>query len=925
MKKALLIIFSIFPLLFYSCGSEEKNVSYPTEHENVIPRPEFPRPDMERKEWVNLNGEWDFKFDPNNEGVSEKWFINTSKIDRKVLVPFPWQSILSRVGKEPPSLDQYPFHLLPVRERNKIAWYHRNFLTPPWIANGKRVFLVFGAVDWRADIWLNGYYIGYHEGGYTPFSIDITDYLLPEGFRNSLVVRVYDPGSSDEELIPVGKQGDLWYTPSSGIWQTVYLEARGDVYFKNYRVKTDINTGTIFLKGNVLSEEKDAELYETCLDVYDDSGTKYKGCWKVYIFPGENKIIRSVTLSQFQLWSPDNPHLYYFRWDIEKSGKEIDSFKGYFGIREIKIDWAPGHSPKDTSDPLQQYKYIYLNGKPVYIRGVLDQGYNPWGIYTYPSVNTIETQLNYVKSLGFNTIRIHIKGPDPYKLYLADKLGLFVIYDMPSLKMSANGEDPVGQRNYLLTVKGLMERDVNHPSILWWTMFNEDWGLLVPSRLKYNPDLQEWVKEVVDFARSIDPFRPVEDNSAGGLGAFDHLYTDIQSWHFYIRNYQQLQQHLKWIVNNTYPGSTQIWVPGYIQNGQPLINSEFNGLDVYSGDKDISWYLHWQVNLMRMFPKIQGYVFTQLTDVEYEHNGLLRYNGVPKDLGYEMMGITTDQLNSDLYLSLDVPPVISAKPGEKINVPLYFSNFTDKERNLKIEYTINGWNATGNRTITGWSSPIIFSVSPFSVKSLGSLTIRVPDFLFAGTVLFRVLNDNNEIISSNFFNIFVNTVCTGNCVDIDPGKFSSEKWDAGFVADRDFFYGRGRGNVEYVTSLPASITTATSITFLLELSSGGIALANRETSNDLYFSDVTLDVNGVKVSGFHVGEYADSTGFLSYLNDIHLAGSHGKFVRILVTDKKILNSIKSSKELNMRFYSDNGLKIFGKTLGSYPWGIRILW
>ncbi len=919
----LLIFFLVISLLSAGCGNDESAENVVNPSDVITPRPEFPRPDFERSDWINLNGRWYFSFDPMNVGLKEKWYSNLENISGSIVVPFPWQSSLSGLGTIPTDLDFYPIPLVPREEEHKIGWYRRSFLTPQWVADRYRVFLIFGAVDWHADVWVNGRYVGSHDGGYSPFEFDITDWLAPVGFRNSLVVRVYDPGISDRELIPVGKQGDLWYSPVSGIWQTVFLEKRGNVYFEDYRVHTNLDNGVVLIDGRVRNDEGPG-FYNFCLRVYDSGGEITSLCRNVYLYEGENSVPFSFTIYPFQPWSPDDPHLYNFQWKISRNDRVEDEFTGYFAMRSVEIRWAPGHSPLETDDVEDQYKYVYLNGKPVYIRGVLDQGYNPWGLYTYPSAETIEEEYRYLKSLGFNTVRIHIKGPDPYKLYLADKLGLMVIYDMPSLKMFGNGEDPIGQANFLKTVRELMERDINHPSILWWVMFNEDWGLLTPSRVRDNEALQNWVKEVVDFARMLDPSRPIEDNSAGGLGAYDHMYTDIQSWHFYYRRYDQVKDHLSWIVDSTYPGSGEIWIPGYIQSGQPLINSEFNGVDVYSGNVDVSWFLHWQVNLMRLFPKIQGYVFTELTDVEFEHNGLLKYDRTVKSLGYEEFGSDPGLLNSPDYVAVDYPPVFQAQPGEVLDIPVYFSSYTGREETYYLDYRLVGWSGVGNKIITGFSAPLSFRTYPYGVTFVCRLPVKLPDFEFAGAILFRVMDSRGNLITTNFINVYIPATPNGMVLDVDPAKFSDASWKDGFTGEEDFFYGKGEGCVSYHLPVTA-LSSLSKITLLMELSSGGMGMANRQTSGEMIWSDVHLYLNETEVASDVVGEYADSRGFLSYLNNPRLHGSYGKFIRADITDPSIIDSVARNRAMDLRLCSENnGLKIFGRSLGEYPWGIRVI-
>jgi len=943
--KKIPVLFLIV-LLLVSCGSTDNgNTTIQSSGIlNYIPRPEYPRPDFERKEWVNLNGRWNFIFDSANIGIKNQWFNNPGIFSLKIMVPFPWQSSLSELGEIPDDYKSYtiPYFQNPANDSDKIGWYQRFFVTPYWKDNNKRIILNFGAVDWEADIWVNGNLVGNHEGGYSPFSLDITDYIYPTGFNNNLVVRVYDPGSSNEELIPIGKQGDLWYTPSSGIWQTVWLESRDTTYLKKYSVKTDISTGDAYLSLNIVNNSLEKS-FNIKLYVNNSQGNLIQLDKGSNLQSGDNKLLINFNIPDFKLWTPKNPYLYYFKIKIiDKLSSDCkDEVSGYFAFKDIKIDWAPGHSPEETSSLIDQYKYIFLNNKPIYIRGVLDQGYNPWGIYTYPSSFSIETQLKYVKNLGFNTIRTHIKGPEPYKLYLADKLGLFVIYDIPSLKMMGNGLDETGQSNFSLTMEQLMARDINHPSILWWVIFNENWGLIMPETLRKNYKMQEWLKSMVQEAKEIDPNRPVEDNSAGGIvNTFDHIYTDIQSWHFYYKKYTDVKNHIKQITDKTYPDSTEIWVPGYQPEGQPLINSEFNGLDVYSGDKDGSWYFHFMVNEMRKYSKIQGYIFTELSDVEYEHNGLIRYNLQKKFYGYDQFGFEFSDLNGDNYIVIDTAPVAEYCGCSQIEIPVYYSSFDGTERNLKLYYSIIGWNELGNKNIFQYFSPVTFTNKKYDNTYLGKVNINLPCNFIAGYIYFSVIDENNNLISANYVNIKIRDSSSDNyckplyCISkILPENYTGEKWSKGVLKKQildsgHYITGLGNGYFEYSDTVSDYIkNNVSSVELLMEISSA-YNYFNRQTSENRIFTNIDVYVDNNLVKNIVVGDYADSAGFLSYLSGISLSGSHGDYIKISIKDESLIKKLLLDNKITIKLSVDkgnNGLRIYGDDTGTYPFKINVIY
>ncbi len=373
-----------------------------------VPKPEHPRPDAMRSTWECLNGPWEFRFDATDVGVRDGWEKpGAAGFDRTIVVPFPWESELSGIHD--------------TSGKAKIGWYRRRFSLPKSFAAGERVWLHFEAVDWRADVWLNGTKVAEHEGGYTPFEVDLSEALHRDG-DNVLVVRTFDPTSKD---LPTGKQIG-WYTPSSGIWQTVWLEARPRTYIADLRVVTTAQPPLARFLVDVAGVEKgkyqlavrgaDVEVERTVATFEPTSagGGRPQPLYRAAV---------NAPVGNPELWTPENPRIYDVALELKDSdGKVIDSLQTYFGLRTIT------HG-KYGDEPFER---ILLNGKPVFIRAALDQSFNPKGIYTAPDDEFMKHDMEIAKAMGLNALRIHIKPDEPRRLYWADRLGVMILEDMPN-------------------------------------------------------------------------------------------------------------------------------------------------------------------------------------------------------------------------------------------------------------------------------------------------------------------------------------------------------------------------------------------------------------------------------------------------------------------------------------------------------------
>lgn len=536
---------------------------------------EYPRPIMERKDWKNLNGLW-------NYSVIEKGNAIPQRFEGQILVPFAIESSLSGVGKR-------------VDENHELV-YFRNFELPSeW--KGKKVLLHFGAVDWKADVWVNGVKVGSHTGGYTPFTFDVTA-ALNKG-ENKLVVKVWDP--TDKGYQPRGKQVNnpegIWYTPVTGIWQTVWLEPVAEKYIRNLCITPDIDNYILSVKAD-LNIASASDLIE--VGVYD--GNKL-----VSIGRGINGEVVEVPMPKdAKLWSPESPFLYSLKVSLNNGGKLVDRVESYAAMRKYSTG-------RDANGIVR----LELNNKSLFQFGPLDQGWWPDGLYTAPTDEALRYDIQKTKDLGFNMIRKHIKV-EPARWYTyCDKLGIIVWQDMPSGDRNPewqsrnyfNGTErkrsEASETCYRKEWKEIIDCLYSYPCIGTWIPFNEAWGQFK------TPEIVEWTKQY-------DPTRLVNPASGGN----HYACGDMLDLHHYPEPKMFLYDAQRVTVLGEFGGiglvlKDHIWEPnhnwGYVQ-----FNSSKEATDEYVKYTNILYRL---IN--------QGFsaaVYTQTTDVEVEVNGLMTYD-----------------------------------------------------------------------------------------------------------------------------------------------------------------------------------------------------------------------------------------------------------------------------------------------------------
>ncbi|MDF2921182.1 MAG: glycoside hydrolase family 2 [Paenibacillaceae bacterium] len=570
---------------------------------STILRTEYPRPQFVRTQWQHLNGTWEFEFDDGRVGDAGQWSNGQQAFSRRIQVPFTYQSKLSGIGET-------GFH--------DLVWYKRSFTIPEaW--KGQRVILHFGAVDYQAAVWVNGRHVADHEGGHTPFQADITPALL-DG-ENTVVVRVED--FSRDVTLPRGKQywkedsASIFYTRTTGIWQTVWLEPVPDHYIRKLKFKPDIDRNEIQIR-TFLNQAPVGGKAEARIDIrFKD---EYQAVTTFSIDHAEE--VRTIGLHDFndhglgRWWSPERPNLYEVTVTLLVDGVEIDRAESYFGMRKIAVEAGR----------------LMLNNRAYFMRLVLDQGYFPDGILTAPSDEALKQDIELSKQMGFNGARKHQKIEDPRFLYWADRLGYLVWGEMANAY--AYSEEYV--RKVTAEWQEAVERDYNHPSLVVWVPLNESWG--VPNIL-IDKRQQHHAMAMYYLTKSLDETRLVISNDG-----WEQMTTDLVTIHDYEWKREELTERYSTLEQTVgvKPSRRELFVGGTAYAGQPVLVTEFGGIAYkksdwegwgYSGadnDEDYLAKLADVIEPLLQSPHVQGICYTQLTDVEQEINGLLTYDRVPK-------------------------------------------------------------------------------------------------------------------------------------------------------------------------------------------------------------------------------------------------------------------------------------------------------
>ncbi len=855
-----------------------------------IPLPEHPRPDWERPAWINLNGSWDFGFKP-------------GACDRKILVPFGWGAPLSGVAD------------------GGDTGYYRRTITVPREWKGKRVFVVVGAADHDATGFLDGAEVGRNVGGYVPFEFELTG-RVKWGEPQTLAFTVWDPSPSEamDGHYLYGKQG---YGNARGIWQTVYLEARGsDAYVETAHFTPHLATSSVTAE---VTLDRPAATETTATVELDGQTTR------IAFAKGARTAKAEIAIANPKLWDLDHPNLYDA---VVRVGD--DMVKTYFGFREIGV----GKTPNGDS-------YVTLNGKPIYLQLCLDQSYHPTGFYTFPSDEFMKNEILVSKKLALSGNRVHIKVEVPRKLYWADKLGLLIQADVPCAWGDASHEMFVEHWNCFTR---MVARDFNHPSIYQWTLFNETWGLFSNRSLaaglaegqggkkrSYEKWTQESVRDAFRKARALDPTRVIEDNSPCHG---DHVETDVNTWHCYTGGFNW-ENAVDARCRSAFPGSTANYIGGNKQNGEPMMNSECGNVWGYNGstgDCDFTWDYHLMINAFRRHLKCAGWLYTEHHDVTNEWNGYVRFDRTWKETGFEeLAGMTLADLHRDAALYFAGPR--GRETGETLpagtvaKIPVGVSFVTDAYAGKTLTLERDG-------VAVGAAMP----AKSWQCETLWTDEVQLPATAAVGRVVFVLKADGREIARNFWCYSTVPPTATM------PAPVAAD-WSLGAtnVLGGLKFNGFGKGSFMFELDAPAEGGL-----FEAELSAkrlngkdvgekyvrkglddmlgGGTACRSRNPNSypqtsvtDKHPATVKVYVNGaLAATQVLPDDPADHRGILSWLaqprdRTLHEAGSYGWRVTAPVP----ASAVKGGK-VTIRLESDAGLAVYGPRFGRLPFGPRIV-
>lgn len=561
------------------------------------PRNEYPRPQFVRENWMCLNGAWDFSFD-------------TDCFDRTIMVPFAYQTRLSG---------------LHCREAHNTVWYRTTF-TLPAAMQGKNILLHFGAVDYTCTVWVNGTHITRHEGGHVSFGAEIT-HALRGGGENELVVCAQDETRSLEQ--PRGKQfweeetRSVFYTGTTGIWQSVWLEAVGTAYLTQVFLRPNIDRMCVDIEYElaadahvVLEATLSLEGHPVCKMQLEAHGTGGHFCMDI-----DPRDIPGTCFVEQLYWTPENPRLFDLEYRVLLEGKEVDRVRSYVGMRKVSIEDGQ----------------FLLNNRPYYQKLVLDQGYWPDSLLTAPSDEALRRDILLAKEMGFNGARKHQKIEDPRYFYHADKEGFLVWGEMPSAY--AYSSKYVSRITQEWTQAVL--RDYNHPSLVVWVPLNESWGI---TAINEHRDVLHHSLAMVHLTKSLDPTRPVVGNDG-----WEQAETDLLTIHDYDASSEAVRLRYASLesILAFRPSGRRLFAQEYEYRGQPILVTEFGGISYQPTPEGTGWGYsgadtkeHFQaqyqafVEALAASPHVQGFCFTQLYDIEQETNGLLtfsRENKVPAE------------------------------------------------------------------------------------------------------------------------------------------------------------------------------------------------------------------------------------------------------------------------------------------------------
>ncbi len=665
-----------------------------------VPRPEYPRPDRDRSDrWLTLNG---------------TWALETPAGTTPITVPFAWETLASGVA----------------RTWLERATYRRTVVVPvAW--TGARVVLCFGAVHHEARVLVDGVEVGTHVGGHSSFELDVTDVVVP-GEESTLVVEVDAP--ADKRAIPHGKQRSIprddydgvSFRPTSGIWQSVWLEARGRTYVDQVRLRGESLDG--FAVSGTLQGDAPGGVVVHARVVAGSTGDERVAL----VTDADGRFAGRLDLTAPRTWSPADPHLYEVELTVGE-GAGADRVVVTAGLRRVEV----------------RGEHLLLNGERLYVRGVLDQGYWPETGLTAPDDAALLRDLEIAARAGYTLVRKHIKLEEPRWLHHADRMGMLVWAEPPGPSRFSGA----AAEAFEAQLEPMVARDGNHPSVVIWGLYNEEWGL--DWDIPGSPERAAAAVHAYDVLRALDDTRPVVENSG-----WSHVRTDLVDWHYYDEDPRAWADNVAGLADGTretFPvklgpdfvvDKSLYGSPDHPRTGVPILNSEY-GAGFTSVER--AWSMRWQTQELRRHDRFAGYVYTELADVEHEMAGIVDVDRRPKDTG----GLDPADVNAPTVLVVDLVP---RHAGADIPVP-------DGPLALGVHVSHHGSTPVAGRVRAAWVPagtpfgetvvrPVVESeatkAEPFALTPAVTLDVPAPGAVAAARLHLWFVDESGETLARTF-------------------------------------------------------------------------------------------------------------------------------------------------------------------------------
>jgi len=776
-----------------------------------IPRREYNNPSFDRSMngFLCLNGTWQFQFDPENVGEARQWYLpNAPRFGKAIRVPFSWASLMGFGEEFLVSGDANHEANTAMNNFNvtgKYAWYRRSFVVPDGFPENQHIVLHIGACTAVTNAWLDGRYLGMRVDEYSDLTFDLGK-LAPES-RHTLVVKAEYP--HDVTAHNMGKQ-IFWFSSAPGIWQSVWIEPRNEAYIDSVQLRPELEfDGEALVKASVHAfvRAECAEGMRLLMSLYAPDGSPQD---RLTLTIRDGVARCDVAIERPVLWDYLEGNLYTAECSLIDGQITLDNVRTYVGLRKIETRWLSGHSPEETDDPLDQYQYLYLNNRPFYVIGVLDQGYNAFGIYTYRSLEeegpegkrgSIAYEVDRTLGYGYNLSRMHIKENEPLWYHECDRRGLLVWTEHPS-NFFATPDNPDWQSAYSRELDGMLKRLHNHPSIVLISSINESWG--VEGRHVSTPWKNElryrFLEEAARRIKLASPHVLVCDNS--GFGKTGE--GDINDFHYYPSDYFDARGKWAQVTKDCYPGSIFNYInaahgEGHIgsasQSGKPILISEFlhiNGIDLQ----------------LRMFQKIAGYLRMNVASHEVENSGPLTSDRYERDYGYvdeHMRSLGYGMVNNMDQVVADLNRITHIPAGGSVRCEVYASHFSSKRaHHPELVWSLAGIDALGRYREGIASGRRGIGFEPFRVEKLENIDFTAPSDMRGGYLFFRI-EDGENVLCRNYVQfVFDGARCEiENAHPIPPASCASlayENYGGVYQAGGgSLLWISGRGSAQYET------------------------------------------------------------------------------------------------------------------------------